>query len=115
MHIPVRNFKNKKEIYRYFPDMMAMVTGPMLLILHYFFTSPGDYVIGDGSRLEELLFLSFFTVVTLGIFFYGWYKFYRQFKKDKEKMGFRPEKSGGELLVEIIIVAIAATIPFIFF
>jgi hypothetical protein len=79
---------------------LGFITGLFLYVpfylLSYIDSTDKEYF---GNDLT-VLFLSIFIILIVGFI---WFRIYKQFKKDKTKLGFPPEKKGTTLILTVII------------
>lgn len=86
---------------------LAVISGllaylPVYLLFSKEYLTPGDRYFAK----DIVLFIASVTIVVACLFI--WKAIYKQFKNDKTRLGFAPDKSGVALTVEIIIEAILA-------
>ena len=105
--------RQPKNYYRYGIEVMSLLTGGMFFIIIFLFFDD-SYVIGRDDTYKSL-FLFSFTLITLTTLSYFWYKIYKQFKKNREKLGYSSKEVGIRVLVEVIFIIIAAILGFLYF
>ncbi len=73
--------------------LFALITGIIILVPILLLLDESYMIVGSQFFGEDLLVFIFFVALTF-ITLYAWFRIYLQFKKDKTKLGFEPDKSG---------------------